>query len=182
METDVDAATKRTEIALKEAGQATTESGLIDYFAFSETHKVLLPDGKQFIVHTILNEGAKKNYQNLQSRDLIIQRTTGDAKMKMIPGDERHALLTQAITDWYLIRMVDGLPVEVPFHKRELDKFLIAAPPKIIEIVEKDIRSKNPWLLAEMEVEDIDREIASLEEMKAAKIEADQGKVSSPTK
>lgn len=179
---ETDAATAATEKAMKDAGVATTESGLVDYFAFSETHTVPLPDGKQFIVHTTLNEGAKKNYQNMQSRDLIIQRTTGDAKMKMIPGDERHALLSQAITDWYLVRIVDGSPVEVPFHKRELDKFLLAAPPKIIELVEKDIRAKNPWLLAEMEIEDIDREIANLEEMKRVKIEEDQGKVSSASK
>ena len=166
-----DKAAARTEAAMKEAGVPTEESGAVDYFAFEERWTVWLPDGIQFIEHSVLNEGAKRKYQNQQNRDLIIQRQTGDARMKMQPGDERHALLEAAIKGWHLIRA--GEPV--PFTERNLRDFLDKAPPHIVELIEKDVRKHNPWLLAEMTVEDIDKEIANLEEMKATKL-ADEGK------
>lgn len=173
-----DAAVAATEAAMIEAGVPTHEAASVDYFAFEEVHTVWLPDGKQWIEHKTLNEGSKKKYQNLQNRDLIIQRTTGDAKMRMVPGDERHALLTAAISGWYLVR--NG--AEVPFNNRNLQEMLEKFPPKIIEMIEKDVRAKNPWLLAEMEIEDIDREIQNLQDMRAAKLESDQGKDSSATR
>lgn len=169
---DDDPTVASTEAAMREAGVPTHENNPVDYFAFDESFVVMLPDNIQWVEHTALNEGQKKKYQNLQNRDLIIQRTTGDAKMRMAPGDERHALLSAAITGWNLVR--GGQPL--PFNERNLKEFLEKAPPKIIELIEKDVRQRNPWLLAEMSVEDIDKEIANLEDMKKTKIAEDQGK------
>jgi hypothetical protein len=143
-----------------------------DYFGFAETHRVQLPDGKSYIEHATLNEGARRKYLNATNRDVRIERGKGDAHINMAPGDERRSLLETAITGWNLVR--DGKPV--PFDKGNLQKFLDTANPKIIDIIEKDVRLKNPWLLNEMTVEDIDREIEALQEMRATVERESEGK------
>jgi hypothetical protein len=164
-----------TEANMTAAGIPLTESVVVDYFGFEETHVVYLPDGKQFIEHKVLNEGQKRKYQNSVNRDVVIQRATGDAKMRMAPGDERHALLKVAICGWNVYR--NGTPL--PFTSRNLDDFLDLAPPKVIDVIEKEVRKANPWLMAEMTVEDIDKEIDSLKEMREKKLEEEAGKDSS---
>lgn len=160
---------------MRAAGVPTHDDILTDYFGFDETHLVYLPDNKQFIQHKVFNEGQKRKYQNSVNRDVVIQRATGDAKMRMAPGDERHELLKNAITGWNLFR--SGQPV--PFTPRNLNEFLDLAPPKIIDLIEKDIRKQNAWLLQEMSVEDIDKEIANLQEMREVRVKDEAGKVDS---
>ena len=173
-----EAALTRTESAMREAGVPTHQSVVEDYFAFDITHRTTLPDGKQWVEHKELSEGQKRKYQNSINRDVVIRRASGDASMKMAPGDERHALLKVAITDWSVFRA----GAEVPFTPRALDEFLEKAPPKVIDLIEKEVRKANPWLLAEMSVEDIDREIAQLQELRETKVREDEGKASSSSK
>lgn len=173
-----EAALVRTEEAMREAGVPTQQHVVEDYFAFENTHRTMLPDGKQWVEHRELNEGQKRKYQNSINRDVVIRRASGDASMKMAPGDERHALLKVALIDWHVMRA----GVEVPFTPKALDEFLDKAPPKIIDMIEKDVRKANPWLLAEMSVEDIDREIAQLQELRETKQREDEGKAFSSSK
>lgn len=168
----------QTEANMKAAGVPTHEPVIVDYFGFEETYVVSLPDGRQTIEHKVLNEGQKRKYQNSINRDVVIQRATGDAKMRMAPGDERHHLLKQAITGWNMFR--NGQPYA--FSARNLDDFLELAPPKIIDIIEKEVRKANPWLLQELSIEDIDKEIASLQEMREKKVEEEAGKSASERK
>jgi hypothetical protein len=154
------------------AGEPTAVNVQADYFGFEETYRCVLPDGVSYIEHRALNEGARRKYLNKVNRDVVLQRASGDAKISTAPGDERKALLEAAICGWNLTR--GGSPVA--FTTQELNNFLDKVNPKVIDLVEKDIRLHNPWLLAEMTVEDIDREIASLEEMKAKIIEEQEGK------
>lgn len=167
------------EEAMRQGGVNPTERVYDDYFGFAETHQVPLPDGKQYVEITVLNEGAKKNYQNTVNRDVTIQKATGDAKMRMAQGDERHALLKAAITGWYLVRRDKdtGEFRPVSFTNRNLAEFLDNAPPRIIELIEKEIRKLNPWLMADLSLEDIDKEIANLQELRQKKVEEEEGKV-----
>lgn len=172
----------RTEAAMAEAGVALTEDvGEIDYFAFDVEHIVNIGGG-QWVSHREFNEGARKKYLNMQNRDMIVQKATGDMKVKMAPGDERHALLKAAICGWEIYRGKGENRQAVPFTARNLDDMLDKFPPKIIDIIEKDVRKNNPWLLSEMSVEDIDKEIASLQEMREAKIKEEEGNVVSSNK
>lgn len=164
-----------TEAAMAEAGEPLYESAQQDYFAFDEVHETFLPDGKSWVEHRELNEGQRKKYLNSLNREAKIQRATGDTVVKLTPGDERHSLLKAALCGWNLKR--GG--IDVPFQPKYVDEFLEKANPRVIDLIEKDVRKANPWLLAEVSVEDIDKEIAELQELRAKKLEEDQGKAAS---
>lgn len=146
---------------MEAAGVSTEESAQVDYFGFDETYRVELPDGKSFVEHQALNEGARRKYMNEVNREVRLQKG-GDAFMSMATGDERHSLLESAICGWNLMRGGKA----VAFNKQELRAFLSAAPPRIIDLIEKDIREKNDWLTGDVTEEDIDEQIADLEELR----------------
>lgn len=153
-------------------GSVIDETGQHDYFGFDETYTVTLPDGRSYVEHQLMNEGARRKYLNKVNREVHLSRQSGDARINTAPGDERKALFDATLCGWNLVR--NGKPV--PFNDSNKRAFLENADPKVIDLIEKDIRLKNPWLLNEMSVEDIDREIASLEEMRAAKVKEEESK------
>jgi hypothetical protein len=142
-----------------------------DYFGFSETHRWYFPDKQQFLEYQVMNEGAKKQYQTKSNRDVVLERHSGNARLKMDTGEERHQLLIAATVGWYMVR--NGKPI--PWAVSQFKLWLDGANPRLVEQFEKEVRKANPWLLADMTVEDIDKEIESLEEMKAEIIKRDQG-------
>jgi hypothetical protein len=170
-ETD-DARTQAMEASMTARGESTVEPIEVDYFAFDETHVLILPDGKQKIFHKALTEGDRRKYLRASNRDVKLQRATGDAYLKMAPGEDRASLLKSAITGWELTK--GGKPFL--FTPKALDDMLEQFPPKIIDLIHKDILRVNPWLLGEMTVEDIDREIATLQEQRQTIIEEAAGK------
>ena len=163
---------------MEAAGIPAEEQVFEDYFGFDERHKVPLPDGKSWVQFEVMSEGRRKHYLNSTNRDVRINRSTGDAHMSMKPGDERHALLLETICDWNLRR--GGEPV--PFTKNNLQEFLDKANPRIIDKIEKEVRLKHPWLMADMEIEDIEKEIENLQEMLEVKKREQEGNASFATK
>lgn len=150
----------------------------LDYFGFASSEKFTFPDGVTFIEFDVMNEGKKTKFQKMTQKDLVLERQSGNARMKVDPGVERHELIRQSVKAWNLTR--GGEPV--PYTSRNLADFLELADPKLIEDLEKAIRKANPWLMAEMKVEDIDREIESLQEMRAIAEEREKGEASSSSK
>ena len=148
-----------------------TESGQID-FGFSETTRVDLPDGKSWVEIKTLTEGDRRKYQNALNRDVRIDRAKGDMHMKIQSGDERKALLMAAIDNWNLTRNGKAVKCDDP-QKRE---FIDGGNPRIIDLIEKEIRKNNSWLQQDMSVEDIQREIDSLEELKQQKLDEEAAK------
>lgn len=182
METDEDVMEmerqERTMQAMREAGVSTEEHVQVDYFGFDEVHRVMLPDGKSWIEHKTLNEGARRKYMNRVNREVRLQKS-GDAYMKMATGDERHVLLEEAIVGWNLVRAdKNGEPKPLQFTQANRNAFLEAAPPAIIDLIEKDIRDKNPWLVGDVTIEDIDEQIAELQELREKKVAEAEGKES----
>lgn len=158
------------------------EPQFTDYFGFKATEKFWFPDGKTYIEYDVMNEGAKARFQKLTSRDLRVQRTTGDALLKMDPGAERHALISESVTGWNLMRRNpkdDSRWEHAPFDQSNLRRFLEGTDPRIVEDLEKAIRKANPWLMDEMSVEDIDKEISNLQELRAVAVEREAGKSAS---
>lgn len=143
-----------------------------DYFGFQATERFVFPDGRTFIEFKKMNEGEKKKYQDKTSKDLVLERT-GNTRMSILQGTERHELIKACIVDWNLMR--GGKPV--PCNSVNIGDFLTLANPRIIEDLEKEIRKANPWLMADMKAEDIRREIENLQEMleEAEKREAGEG-------
>lgn len=139
-----------------------TEHQQADYFGFSATERFVFPDGVTWIEFSKMNEGQKKKYQDKTSKDLVLERGSGNARMSMLTGTERHELIKTCIVNWNLQR--GGQPV--PCNSVNVGDFLTLADPRIVEDLEKAIRKANPWLMADMTPEDIQREIDNLEEMK----------------
>lgn len=150
-----------------------------DYFGFDETLRHFLPDGRQYFVIKKMNEGDRKRYQSETRNDLTLLRTTGDAKMRMDPGSERWTLLKAAVTGWYLMRRTPAGFREVDFTRQAFEQWLGGADPRLVDDLEKAVRKSNPWLLAEMTVEDIDREMANLQEMREVAVKREQGEAGS---
>ncbi|MEU4066669.1 hypothetical protein AB0F25_30525 [Streptomyces wedmorensis] len=158
---------------------ANTEPQYTDYFGFKATKKFYFPDGRTYVEFDVMNEGAKARFQKLTSRDLRVQRTTGDALLKMDPGAERHALITESVTGWNLMRKSpkdESRWEHAPFDPSNLRRLLDSTDPSIVEDLEKEIRKANPWLMDEMSVEDIDKEIANLQELRQVAVEREAGK------
>lgn len=143
----------------------------VDYFGFAEEHRYTFPDGKSYITFQSLNEGAKAKFQKESSRDLVLERQSGNARVKMDAAADRHALIKAACTGWNLKRGGE----DVPFNPIQLNDFLTLANPRIVDELELAIRKANPWLLAEMTSEDIDKEIENLLEMKKIAQERERG-------
>lgn len=158
--------------AMQDDGLAVETAKPADYFGFEEFKQHYLPDGVSFIEHRVLNEGDRRAYLDKVNREVRVQRATGDAVMNMKAGQEKKALLEQAIVGWNLQR--GGTPV--PFSPRALEEFLRSANPRIIDDIEKAIRKANPWLQGEMTVADIRQEIKNMEELLEEKLKEEEGK------
>ncbi len=143
-------------------GLDEAQSVQVDYFAFDETHRHVLPDGTSWIEHRELNEGARRKYLNKTNREIKIRRGSGDAEMKVAAGDDRYELLKAAVVDWNLVA---GNSTPVPFVPQRVDDFLTRTNPRVIDGLEKSVRKANPWLMAEMKPDDIREEMKNLEEM-----------------
>jgi hypothetical protein len=162
-----------TEMAAQ--GVAPLEHVPTDYFAFDEDFVIDLPDGVSKIFHKVLNEGKRTKYLSKVNRDVKFQKSTGDAIMRVGGGTEKAALLGVAITGWQLTSGGQA----VPFSPQNLTRFLESANPKIVDLIEREVKKKNPWLLQDMTVEDIDAEIESLQEIRATVLAETEGKAAS---
>jgi hypothetical protein len=146
-----------------------------DYFGFSDTQKWYFPDPKQWIEFRIMDEGARSRFQSKTRRDVTLKRNTGDASMVMDPAAERRELLDSSVVDWNIYQ--DGQPVKFSsgspgstFHK-----WLDHANPKLVDDLELTIRKANPWMQADMSVEEIDKEIENLNDLRKAAVERQLG-------
>jgi hypothetical protein len=148
-----------------------------DYWGTDEKHEFYLPDGKQYFVFQIMDEGAKARFQRKTNQDISIGRDN-TAKVRMDPASERHTLIKESVVDWYLYK--DGRPVA--FDNGKLEKWLSVAPPKIVEDLELAIRKANPWMQAEMTVEMIDEQIRNLEDLRRDAVAREAGEGSSANK
>src|SRR6478752_9614476 len=157
-----------TEQTLPQDNPIAAEEVYEDYFGFKQSEVFTLPDGKQYINFDVMNEGDKARFQKDTNRDVTVMRTSGDAKMKLDPAAERHALLEGSVSGWHMMRRTETGWEPIAFSKTEFKNWLRVANPKVIEDLELAIRKANPWLQADMTVEEIDKEIDRLKEMRDA--------------
>lgn len=143
------------------------------YFGFDEILQAMFPDGVTYLEHRVLTEGKRTAYNKSLKRVVRVQNVTKDALMNTPTGEERAALMEVAVFDWNLIGP-DRKPI--PFNLNNLRKFVENANPAIIDHLYKQIAEANPWLNSEVTVEDIDAEIANLQEMREKKVEEEAAK------
>ena len=160
----------------------TPEQIWVDYFGFEEEGVFTFPDGKTKIWFRAMNEGDRANFQRQTNRDVSLERQTGNARIRTDPAGERKALILASCTNWNLHRKdpVTGQMVPVPFSGQKpgsaLDQWLTKAQPKLVDALEEAIRKVNPWLVGDMSLEDIDREIERLQEMREEKVKLEAEK------
>lgn len=162
--------------------EADQTSEFSNYWGTDERIKHFLPDGKQYFVISVMNEGAKAKFQKMTNQDLVVGRDN-TATVKMDPARERHELIKSSVTDWNLMQKSDdGSWSAAPFSKRTLEAWLDVAPPKIVEDLEYAIRVANPWMQADMTVEEIDKEIDRLTALRVEVRNREAGEAGSANK
>lgn len=152
--------------------EADPYAGYVDYFGFESSERWPLPDGRQWMEFKRLNEGERAKYLRKTRPDVTINSRSGDAKVPTDAAMDRRELILASVTDWHIVARDkrDGKIRPVAFSKgspnAELEKWLNVADPLLVGELEKKIRMANPWMLQEMSVEQIDKEIADLTELR----------------
>lgn len=162
---DGDASIERMHQNMVAAGENIEERVYVDTFAFDSEDEFEIPrSGGQKIFFSRMNEGKKATFQKLTNQDVRIQRTTGDAKMKVDPAGERHTLIKQSVTGWSLVTKNHQANTweTVPFTEQRLAQWLEKADPKIVQDLERAIRDANEWMRTEFTVEEYDKQIEDL--------------------
>lgn len=163
-----------TDTAVETNPNSGAIQGQADYFGVDERHRLMLPDEVSWVEHKTMTEGDRRQYLKKTNKNVKLDKK-GDATIQVAPGEERHALLEAALVGWNLQR--EGM--DVPFNGSTLRQFMDKADPKIVDMIEKDIRKNNSWLMNEVTVESIDEEIASLEETREELLKEEAGKATS---
>lgn len=168
------------------AAGAPVEPEFIDYFSFSDIRTFDLPGpGGQWIQFKIMSEGDKARFQRSTNRDIKVNQKTQDATIRADVAGERHQLIKASVVNWRMLwkNPATGGVEEVPFSesgsghpsKLSLDVFLARANPKIVEDLEYAIRMANPWMQGDMTIEEIDKEIERLRELREQREREDAG-------
>lgn len=171
-------------------GEADPWAGYEDYFGFDERVKWYFPDGKQWIEFKKLTEGDRAKYLKATRSDVHLNQQTKEARMALDQSQDRKQLLLHSITDWHIVHIQGSGPTRrvtpVPFVDNrtpggELSKWIDRQDPALLADLEKKIRKVNPWLMADMTVAQIDKEIADLQELRTAAEEREAREGSFPT-
>lgn len=159
-----------------------TDEGFEDYFGFDDFGQYTFPDGKTWIKFKIMDEGDRAKFQRMTNKDIKISKNSGDASIPTDVAKERHDLIKTSVVDWNLhTRSGPGQPMQpVGFSlssgKVNLESWLARANPKLVDELELAIRKANPWLQADMTVEEIDKEIERLQELRAEAVKREAAK------
>jgi len=145
-----------------------------DYFGVDEVHRFMLPDRESWVEHKTMTEGDRRKFLKQTNKNVKLDKR-GEATIQVAPGEERAALITAALCGWNL----KSNGIDVAFAVSSVNRFLEQANPKIVDLIEKDIRTHNPWLMNEMTVEGIDEEMDRLVELRAEIVEQEAGNATS---
>lgn len=152
-----------------------------DYYGFAEEHVYKMPDGRQWIKFKTFTEGDLALYHKLLKRDVVVEKASGDARIKIDQIEERHALLHVAVTGWLMMKKTPKGWVQQPFSNgrggTEFDKWLNVANPAIIEDLAEAVRKENPFLLGTGAdtLEAIDKQIDELQKKRQELVERQRG-------
>ena len=161
-----------------------------NYWGVDETFKFMLPDGKQYFEIKPMNEGAKSKFQKTTNKGVRMNQRTQDATIDVDPANERHTLIKESVVSYHIMQKdLAGNWTEYPCpsvedsrFRRSLEQLLEQFNPKAIQDLEFFIRTKNPWMQADMDVEQIDEEIDRLNKLRAQVLEEQAGEGSSANK
>lgn len=152
-------------------------AGYTDYFGFDERERWYFPDGKQWIEFKKLTEGDRARFLKATRSDVHLNQKSGEARIPFDQSRERKELLVHSCTAWNMVRRDprSGQWAPVAFQNNGAGsvfaQWVDKANPAVLAQLEKAIRKANPWLLNEMSVEQIDKEIEDLQELRKVALE-----------
>jgi hypothetical protein len=172
------------------AQPAQDEQVYEDYWGVQETFQFVLPDGKQYFTVKPMDEGMKTRFQKLTNKGIRMNQRSQEAHLDIDPADERHTLILESVVDWRIMQKdADGSWTELPCptddgrRKKSIrDNFLEKFNPKIIQELEFFIRTKNPWMQADMDLEELYKQRDEIDLLIKQKKEADAGEDDSTSK
>lgn len=140
-----------------------------DYWGVQETFTFFLPDGKQFFEIKPMDEGAKTRFQKMTNKGIRMNQRSQEAHLDIDPSDERHTLIQESVVNWLIMQKgPDGTWSPLPCPERDdLRKRVIRDNfagqdarfnPKVIQDLEFFIRTNNPWMQADMDLEELYKE------------------------
>lgn len=156
-----------------------------DYYGFNQEHTYFMPDGKQWIRFKVFAEGDLALYHKLLKRDVVVEKASGDARIKIDQIEERHALLHVAVTGWFMMRKTPKGWQQQPFSNgrpgTEFDKWMNVSDPRLIEDLADAVRKENPFLLGTGAdtIEAIDKQIDQLQKQRQELVERQRGEAAS---
>lgn len=175
-----------TTAAMVAAGEVVEEKvEFVDYFTFEERQRWYFPDGVHYVEYKAMTEGDRRKYQSKTMTTMTMNRASGDSKIGINVARDREALLEISVTDWFMERR-DGMGniVSVDFNDKTFGwrAWSDKANPKFIEDIERAIRKVNPWMQADLDVEEIDAEIDRLQTLRNEILDRQLGEGSSSNK
>lgn len=161
-----------------------------DYWGVQETHRYELKDGKQYFEIVPMDEGAKTRFQKLTNKGIRMNQRTQDATIDVDPSDERHTLIMESVVGWNLMQKAADsswsplpCPEDEQRRKRVIrETILTKMNPKVIQDLEFFIRTKNPWMQADQELDDLYEERDRIELLIKQAKEREAGEGSSANK
>jgi hypothetical protein len=161
-----------------------------NYWGVDETFKFILPDGVQYFEVRPMDEGAKVKFQKLTNKAVRMNQRTEEASFDIDPAEERHTLIKQSVVSYHIMQKGPNNvwepypcpPASDTRFRRSLEQLLEHFNPKVIQDLEFFIRTKNPWMQADMDLDEIDKEIGRLETLRRQKLDEEAGEGSSANK
>lgn len=171
---------------------ATQPVAFQNYWGVKNVQRWYMPDGQQWVEFKTQNEGDKVLYQQRTNRDISFDKV-GNTKMGIDPATDRRTLIEMSVVNWYMVlpKREDMSDEELSdpnnweradYSPQLLREWLRRGDPKVIQDLEVEIRKANLWMQSEMTVEEIDKEIVNLNELRKQAEEREAAKPASGTK
>jgi len=147
------------------------ENVQVSYFGFGGIDRYEFPDNHSWLEIAVMNEGTRRKYQSITTRDMKVNRNE-EASFSLDQGGDREALFLTVIKGWNLVNAGS----EVAFNRSNLQKFIDEVDPRLADSIDERIREINPWMITDASVEEMEKEIDRLEgRIKTAK-KVEEGK------
>jgi len=162
-----------------------------NYWGVKEAQRFYLPDGKQYFDILPLNEGMKTRFQKLTNKGIRMNQRSQEAILDVDAANERHTLILESVVSWFIMHRdpkdPSGFseyicPSRENDRKKKLEELLMRFNPKVVQDLEFFIRTKNPWMQDDMNIDEIDKEIERLQELRQQVKERQQGESDSANK
>lgn len=164
---------------MRAKGEATEQEIFVDYWGYEQTDRWNLPGQervpeqyKAYFELKRMTEGVRQSFQKKTNSRVTILKENQNAEMAVDPARDRRELVKHSVVGWRMFRRgPDGKPFEVQWNNRVFEAWLDGADPRIVDELEKFIRTINPWMLDQLSVESIDKELDRLTELREKVVE-----------